>query len=153
MSYQCVASGIYVDSRTNSFVERPWILGKRTWRKLKSRTLKDAKRELAARRSDQTRASLGLAKDPYAAPSKSVGDICTEYKNSDCPDRQLSPKKGKSLEQECYRIETLLPFWSKRLVESVRAVDCALYFTWRKKRLTRKRATGGRTVDMELGTL
>jgi integrase len=153
MSYKCVSPGVYIDSRTGNFVERPWIAGKRTWRKLKSRTLKDAKRELAARRIDQTRATHGLAKDPYAPPSKTVGDICAEYQSAGCPDRQHSPKHGKALEQEVYRLKTMLPFWSKRLVESVKAVDCALYFAWRKKRLKRKKVSGARTVDLELGTL
>lgn len=152
MSYKSVAAGIYIDSRTGSFVERPWILGKRTWRKLKSRTLKDAQRELAARRTDQTRASYGAAKDPYAPPSKTVGEVCTEYQAAGCPDRQHAPKSGKALEAETYRLAKLLPFWSKRLVESVKAVDCALYFAWRKKRIRRK-VSGGRTVDLELGSL
>lgn len=153
MSYKCVAAGIYVDSRTGSFVERPWINGKRTWRKLKSKTLKDAQRELAARRTDQTRASYGHAKDPYAPPSKTIADLCAEYIAAGCPDRQQSPKAGRALIEELYRLKTLLPFWSSRLAEAIGAVDCTLYFSWRKKRLKRKKVTGSRTVDMELGTL
>ncbi len=152
MSYACTAPGLYRDSRTGNFVERPWINGKRTWRKLKSRTLKDAKRELAARQTDHVRSTFGLAKDPYAPPSKTIGDICADYQDAGCPDRQHSPKTGKALAQEVYRLQTLFPFWSKRLVDSVKAVDCALYFAWRKKRLKRG-AAGGRTTDMELGTL
>lgn len=149
MSYTRVAPGIYKDSRTGNLYERPTIDGRKTWRKLSSPTVKGAKRELAAKRTDQARATQGLAKDPYAPATKTIGQLCAEYIKAGCPDRQHQSRADSS--QERYRLETLLPFWSKKTPASIRAKDCALYFAWRKRQIAR--GSGGRTVDLELGSL
>lgn len=151
MSYDRVAPRIYKDSRTGHFYERPKVNGKWTYRKLSGRTLKLAKEELAAKRTDQARAVQGLAKDPYAPKAKTVGELCAEYQNAGCPDRQHHPRAGLALEAETTNIVRLLPFWGMRLPEKVTVRDCAKYFYIRKKQVGK--GTGGRTVDMELGTL
>jgi len=151
MSRKSIAPGIYVDSRNGSFLERPIINGKTTWRKIPAQTLKDAKDMLSARRTDQARAVHGLARDPYAPPAKTVADLCIEYEKKGCPDRQHSSRKGKQLYDEQSRIKQLIAFFGKRQADTIRSKDCGLYFSWRKARV--KRGTGARTTDLELVTL
>jgi hypothetical protein len=151
MSRKSVAPGIYVDSRNGSFLERPTINGKSTWRKIPARSLKDAKELLSARRTDQARAIHGLARDPYAPPAKTVGALCLEYEKRRCPDRQQHPRTGKQLADEKSRLKHLVSFFGSRQVDTLKARDCSLYFNWRKGRITK--GTGGRTTDLELVTL
>jgi integrase len=151
MSFTRVAPGIYQDSRTGNFFERPTVAGKKTWRKLHGRTLKLAKEELAVRRTDQARSAQGLSRDPYAPEPQSIGELILDYVKADCPDRHHHPRAGKSLADELYRLESLKPFWHKKQPHLIRQSDCALYFTWRKKRI--QRGHGGRAIDMELGAL
>jgi integrase len=151
MRFTCVAPGIYKENLTGKLYERPYVAGHRTWRKLKSRTLKLAKAELAAKRTDQARAVQGFAKDPYGPPAKFVGELCAEFIKAGCPDRNHRPRSGHALKAEQYRIKKFLPFWTRKLSSHVKAKDCADYYTWRKKRI--ERGDGGRAIDMELTTL
>jgi integrase len=149
--FTCIAPGIYRENRTGRLYERPYVAGQRTWRRLAARTLKDAKAELSAKRTDQARSVHGFAKDPYGPPAHTVGQLCATFIEADCPDRNHRPRSGHALESEEYRIKTFLPFWTRKLSSHVKAKDCAEYYTWRKKRV--KRGDGGRAIDMELTTL
>jgi integrase len=149
--FTSIAPGIYKENLTGKLYERPYVAGRRTWRKLKSRTLKLAKAELAAKRTDQARAGQGFAKDPYGPPAKTVGELCAEFIKAGCPDRNHRPRSGHALDSENYRIKKFLPFWSKKLSSHVKAKDCADYYAWRKKRI--ERGDGGRAIDLELTTL
>lgn len=86
-----VERGLY--KRGESFYERPWINGKRTWRVLKAITLKAARAELASKRTDQNRSEHGLAKNPYA-PKTSVTDLCKIFFEDGCLGRKRIPPKN-----------------------------------------------------------
>lgn len=154
MSYQLVSPGIYKDSRTGNFYERPIVRGRRTWRRLDGHSLKLAKESFAQRRADTTRAKLGLVRDPYRPKAGSVGDIIESYKAAGCPGRDGAPRTGKQLDHEHYRIAKLLPFWRSHDPEQVSAEpDCRAYFAARQRTKVRVNAHCGRAVDMELQTL
>jgi integrase len=138
--YHRAAPGIYVDNRTGNLYERPAIDGRRTWRKLRSRTLKYAKEELAARRTDQGRAAYGLARDPYEGKQKTVKEVCDQYLAAGC-----AGKSELNVYKEENRIEKLLPFWGDRTVEKIRGRDCLDYL---QRRQSKRSAT-----DRELATL
>jgi integrase len=152
MSFTLLTPGIYKDSRTGNFFERPRVNGRRTWRKLHSRTLKLAREELAAKRSDHARSKLGLAKNPYDAKPHSIGGLCIQYLEAGCPNRQQQERTGKQLAQEQFRLNALIPFWKNIFPTEVKYSHYSQYFNWRKKQ-TKKARFGGRAVDMELNTL
>jgi integrase len=151
MSYHRVADGIYRDSRTGHFYERPTVRGRRTWRKLDGHLLKLARESLAQRRADTTRSKLGLARDPYAPAPLTLGAVLDLYREAHCPDRHQQPRDQHRLVQEESRIRKLLPFWQNHKPEHVRpALDFPRYLA---HRTFRKGAHGGRAVDLELATL
>jgi integrase len=150
--YSNVAPGIYKDSRTGHFFERPKINGRRTWRKIDAVNLKIAKEILASRRTDQTRAAHGLARDPYASPPTSVSVLCEAYEKAGCPDRRLHGRNGMQLQQEKNRLEKLIPYFRKFLSNELHPRELAKYFEFRKKDFP-EGVHGGRAVDLELSTL
>jgi hypothetical protein len=151
MSYTCVSPGIYRDSRTGNLFERPWIDGRRTYRKLKGRTITLAKEEQAAKRTDQARSTYGLAKDPYALQPSAVGKLMDDYERAGCPNRHHQQKQGTQLYQELNRLQKLRPFWASRLSDKIKPRDCIDYFNSRKA--GKMKTHGGRAIDLELSTL
>lgn len=151
MSYKLISAGIYRDSDTGAFYERPWVRGRRTWRKLDGHTLKLAKEDFARRRTDQARAERGMARDPYAPPPSTVGAILEAYVSAGCPNRKHQPRTGKRLQAELHLINALTPFWKTRPADKIHVVqDCKAYFSHRRKSSIRKSDHGGRAVDLEL---
>lgn len=104
-----VAPGIY-RHQGGSLYSRPKVNGRHTWRKLVSSSLKLAKEELAAKRTDQARSAFGLAQDPYLI-NVTVGTLVRRYQDAGCPDSRRVPRTGKSLKQEESRLKMLLPWW------------------------------------------
>lgn len=152
MSYQRVAEGIYQDPRTGNFYERPTIGGRRTWRKLEGHTLKLARESLAQRRTDQARASRGMARDPYAPKPVTIGTLIELYIAAGCPDRFDQVKAGHQEIKELSRLKILRPFWADRDPESIAVqADCRRYRESRRR--SASPGKGGRAVDLELNTL
>lgn len=152
-----IGGGLYRREADKSFWERPHVGGRRTWRKLVARTESKAREELARKRSEQGRARIGLALDPYAtAPAAStVKELAEFYLSSGCPKRgrDESPRAGVQLEEEQDRVARLVEFFGKRSWQEVALDHCREYHRWRVGLVKRKGATGNRTVDLELGTL
>lgn len=67
------SDGLYRDDRGNFWI-RPTLHGKRTWRRLASLTLADARQESAALVSDHARSKLGLAADPFDPAPPTVAE-------------------------------------------------------------------------------
>lgn len=144
--------GVYRDSRTGNFFERPTVDGRRTWRKLPALNLKLAREMLSARRTDQSRAEHGLARDPYLPEPQTVAALAKAYEAAGCPDRHNHPRQGIQLVQEQSRVKLLLPHFKALMASKIRAKHCMDYFAARKGSV-RKGTHGGRAVDLELGTL
>jgi integrase len=152
MSYHRAAPGIYRDSRTGNFYERPVVAGRPTWRKLDGHTLKLARESFAQRRADATRSRLGLAADPYRPKTPTCGALIEAYVAAGCPGRNFEPRTGPQLTKEQSRLKALKAFWAARNPTEIRAApDCAEYFATRRK--TVRRGHGGRAVDLETTTL
>jgi integrase len=148
---ESVADGIYKDLDTGIFYERPWIVGKRTWRKLKASNLKLAKEELACRRTDQQRAGRGMALDPYRK-ANNVGDLIKRYISAGAPTRTQRTREENALKWQAYYAESLIPFWSQHTTDEIKPSLFDQYFTHRKTKM-RATADGGRLVDIELTVL
>jgi integrase len=151
MSYTRVAPGIYRDSRTGNFYERPKIDGRPTWRKLPARTIAGAKDILAARRTDQARHVHGLAKDPYAKPPMVIGEIIKAYISSGCPSRSHI-RVGKLLKQEAGRCNKIAAFFLNDFPSNIKQAHYQSYRVARKKQ-QKDGFDGGAMVDLELRTL
>jgi integrase len=140
-----VGDGIY--QRGTSYYERPKIHGRRTWRKLDGHTLKVARESLAHRKADVVRSKVGLARDPYAPISGTVGEMLTAFSERADGPVGLQAKKERS------RIKLLRPFWERIRSEKINPqVDCRRYFTHRIE-TTKRKTHCGRAVDLELNTL
>jgi hypothetical protein len=153
--YKAVAPGIYEDTWNSkgTLHERPYINGKRSWRRLEVSTVSDARDILKARRTDQARAKLGLADNPYdRAILTTVGDAIRHYQKDKYPDKQMAPRPEVTRAIEEANCETLLPFWNVVQIADVKQSMFDAYFRWRAKRV-KKGATGRRSTDQELSTI
>jgi integrase len=101
-----IERGLY---RTPSgvFFERLTLNGKRTWRRLYSRTLKDAREEMSAKRADHGRSKLGLARDPYVR-IHTVKEVLDRYLADGTPDRRGRPRPDRTALDERRRMPRLL---------------------------------------------
>lgn len=105
MKAKRVAPGIY-RYQDGTFYERPRIGGKRTWRKLWSRTVAQAKVELSTRRSDHHRAALGLAEDPYRA-NPTILQLLEAYAKAGFPSDRGHPRAERTRLDESKRLDRL----------------------------------------------
>jgi integrase len=133
MSYQRVADGIYQDSRTGAFYERPHIQGRRTWRRLDGHTIKLARESFAQRRADATRSKLGLARNPYAAKLRTVAQLILAYTEAGYPTAKGAARHPDQNRNVRGRLAHLAPFWGHKTEADIDAkADCHRYFTSRK---------------------
>lgn len=145
-----VAEGIYREDDSGHLYERPWVHGRRTWRRLASITIKTARAEISARRADHGRAKLDLAEDPYAPKTAtSVGQILDAYVAAGCPDARRQQREGRQLDQEKWRCNNLMKWWANRPA-SVTAKDVDAYAEQRMRSSARH---AGRAAEMEISTL
>lgn len=151
--WQRVGPGIYRDSRTGNLYERPSVNGRTTFRKLRARGLKLAKEELAARRTLQSQASLGLALDPYKRRRYvQLRDVFTRWRAADCPKRNGEKSDGNQLHATCRKLDTLAEWWGAKTPAEVTAQTCQEYANSRRRQI-RAGVDGGRSIDLELSTL
>ena len=155
-----VESGIYRDTRTGRFYERPTIDGKRTWRKLVGNHLGPSREEYYHRR-----AAVANGQDPYhkkgkpteakpansKAEARTVGDVIRRYQKDGYPDKHLLPRPDSTRASEEQHCRTLLPFWNSIELTAVTFPVCDDYRDWRLDRVTK--GEGLRAVDCELNTL
>lgn len=143
--------GVYQDDRTGNFYFRPVVAGRRTCRKLASTTLTMARKEVAALRTRQIEARLGLGQDPFAE-SVTVGHLAEAWLNAGCPDRKGIPRGDVGLKPEQQRLARALKYWSAQAANLVNAKTCRAYHDWRTKH-SKKRFRLARSVDAELTTI
>ena len=73
--FEHVEAGIYRNTSSGVYFERPKVNGKRTWRSLETSNLKHAREELYKRR-----AAVGTDKDPYVEIEvTTVGEVISRY--------------------------------------------------------------------------
>ena len=153
--WECVAEGVYRDkwSKKGNLYERPVVDGNPTFRSLHTSNLEEAQALLKARRTDQLRAEVGLADDPYKkANLTTVGEVVRQYQKDDYPDRLREARPERTRAIEAANCETLLGFFDALPVEDLRPSTLDNYFDWRRKGV-KEGATGRRSTDMELNTL
>lgn len=152
MPFKNLGGGVYSDSRTGNFYERPTINGRRTWRKLDAITLRVARELARAHSVDHARSKAGLTRSPYAPKPLTVGELADAYMSAGCPDNRHRPRSGRQLDCEKSRLKFLIPFWGGKPAESLRTSDCVAY-AGRRRGEMRGGRDGGRAVDLELTTL
>ncbi len=143
-----VADGVF--KRGPVFYVRPWVKGKRTWRKLKAITLKFAIEEARAKKTDQSRSKVGTAIDPFSGVSAFLA-MADLYVAAQCPDSRLQPRHAALREIEAQRLEHLRTFFGKMRLHEIKLPALPRYKEWRVKKC--QKGSGERTVDMELVTL
>src|SRR5579859_2531156 len=135
-----VEPGIYRDTKTGRFYERPTIAGKRTWRRLVGDSLEFSREEFYRRRT-----AVANGEDPYrkARPPieatvarsteevRTVGDVIRRYQNDGYPDKHLLSRPESTRASEEQHCRNLLPFWNSVEVKAVDAPLCDAYRDWR----------------------
>jgi site-specific recombinase XerD len=106
---------------------------------------REIKRELRAGRIPDLLEKLKKRAD------STTGALLTAYGAAHCPDRDLQPRAGHSLEAEQTNLDTLAKWWSGKNPNHITLADCDEYWAWRKANVTR--GTGHRTTELELNTL
>lgn len=152
-----IEGGVYQYSGKDAFYERPVVEGKQTVRKLASTTLSKAKLEVARKRSEQGRAKIGLAIDPYShvQGKQTIEQLAKFYTDSGYPKRNEAARIGKQVTEEKRRVENIVEYFGQKPWDQINLEDCRGYHAVRIKQIQeiRKGQPGDRTVDMELVTL
>lgn len=130
-----VSPGLF-QSDNGGFYVRPWIRGRRTWRKLRAVKLRAA--------------ILEAARTDFSAPAGAFADLAREYVKHHCPNRQLEPREATFTHDETKRAYHLIQFFGNLPASSIRLADLPRYHAWRKRRA---RFGGDRAVDKDLCTL
>lgn len=140
MSRRAVQGGVYVDEDGGYWV-RPWIRGKRTWRKLCATREREAIKE--ANRTE------------YEAKALKFQALAALYLDAGCPNSKLEGRatNAKFCDDERGRMAFLLEYFGSVPAEEIRLHSLPKYAEWRKKKISRPGAEGGRTIDLDLNTL
>lgn len=147
--WKCVAPGIYSHAVTGKFYERPVINGRRTFRVLKGWNLKLAREELRSKRTDQARASLGNASDPYSVTTcPTVAKLLERWTKAGCPNARACLPGERHKADHAHRVRFLSDLAGNKRADEVSPAWCNSYAAARQKKRKRSRA-----VDLELGTL
>lgn len=137
-----VSENLYIDPK-GRYYERVTIGKRRSWRRIHSRTAKDAKEELATRRADFHRSKLGLAQNPYTkAPT--VLSVLEAYERAGYPDRKGRQRAPRTRRDEVERMKFLRAWWTSQRIEDVTHAEARSYGIHRG---------GGRAADLDLYTL
>lgn len=153
MAKRIISSGVYKDDTDGSFWVRPWIDGRRTWRKLDATKQKYAIEEANLKKADHTRAKLGAAKSPYAREAGMFRELADAYITAGCPNKRLERRDGKFSDGEKLRLAVLNEFFGSRTAKSIRIPALTEYAAWRRPRFKKANCAGDRSIDMELCTL
>jgi hypothetical protein len=135
---ETIEPGLYHDTLRDRYYVRPNINGRRTQRWLKARTRSEAIKEFFKR--------------DHTVSAFSVVQCIDAYLEARTPGRGILARDGDFARGEIYRCGMLKRFFGTLKAEMVNEGHCIAYQKWRVKQLT-KDVTGGRAVDMDLGTL
>lgn len=143
-----VAPGIYTQTKTGAFYERPHVNGRRTFRRLRAWNLKLAKEELAARRTDQTRAAIHHLPDPYTVPkTRTFADVLHLWTKAGYPNAAGKLPGERHLAEQQRRATLLATLHGKRTALEITPQWAATHARTRQKDRPRPRA-----VDLEIAT-
>jgi integrase len=143
-------SGIYRDKREGRFWIRPVIWGKRTWRRLDSRKVAEAKEESAELLVLHKRAENGIGRSPFTK-GKTFGDIADLYLEARCPNGRGETRNEQFIKLETVRVENLKKFYGNIPGDDIKESSLMAYCQARIKRVSR--GTGMRTVELDWVTL
>jgi hypothetical protein len=142
-----VEAGIYRNTSSGTYFERPKIQGKRTWRSLETKNLKHARETFHKRRSDASNGQ-GASTEPKIT---FVGGVIRHYETDGYLDKHLQPRTGGTHDEEGRHCKLPIQFWDKVEASAVSDFLCDKYAEWRKKGI--QQGSGERMIDGELTTL
>ena len=148
---KAIGSGAYVDPKTNLFYVRPTVDGKRTWRRLAANRQREAIDEARTLLSDQARAKLGLAKDPFGLQGGTVSELIKEYLEAGCPHRRGKQRTPEFVAAETKRLINVQRILGPVPAHEIRLKHALKYADKRMPEVAGGR--GGRSVEMEMNTL
>lgn len=137
MKRTAASAGVYRDEFGGYWV-RPWIHGRRTWRKLKALKLPAAQRE--------------AGRTEWVPKAKSFAELVTLYRAAGHPDRRLEESSLEQIADEQPRLESLLGYFGRMKAAEIRIAHLPSYRKWRVSKIKRK-VSGERTVDLDTNTL
>ena len=116
-TWQRVADGIWRRGNSGTLFERPKIANRWTFRSLNTKSIKQAKDELARRVTKRLTGS-----EPTAVVRPAVvttGQVIRCYEQDGYSDRHREKRTGRTLTKEEKNCETLLKFWQHIPVDAV----------------------------------
>jgi integrase len=137
MTRRVASAGVYQDEAGGYWV-RPWIHGRRTWRKLKALKLAAAQRE--------------AGRTEWVPKAKTFAELVTLYRTAGHPDRRLEESTPAQIADEQPRLESILEYFGRMKAAEIRIAHLPAYRKWRLARIKRK-VSGERTVDLDTNTL
>ena len=126
------------------------VFGRRTKRRLTAIAVRQAREEIARKKSDHARARIGLCPDPFAPPVR-IRDLIEKYTAAGCPDRRRQARAGDKLDHCKAQLTNLAGFWGDYAPENVTVGACDRYHDYRVARVAR--GPGHRSVEVELCAL
>lgn len=156
--YQSVGRRVYVDPRTGNprkgpFYERALIDGRRTFRKLASRSLRAAEDEASENRMNYklSQKPRPLAENPYSRSlPATIGELCDLYVKLGCPKRtSKTPRAERSLSDEMKMVASLKEYWGAHTIGEFHPANFDGYYEWRKRRIARAHCSGDRMIERE----
>jgi integrase len=151
--FEHIEAGIYRYTLNGNYYERPTLNGKRTWRSLKTKNLKSARKKLRWCRS-------GVARAPRVQPEvfprvdselAIVGDVIHRYQEDGYLDKDLNQRPEGTRRDEERHCTILIKFWKNLEISAATEAACDSYHDWRISRV--QQGTGNRAIDRELNTL
>jgi integrase len=127
---------VYVDA-FGVFWARPFIRGRRTWRKLKAVKAKAAVKENAL--------------TDWNAPAGAFAELAQLYLDAGCPNRRLEARPASFAYREEPKVKHLMAFFGQVPAASIRLADIPKYRAWRLRKVAR--GSGERTVDLDTAAL
>lgn len=135
MKRTATGHGVYVDE-SGGYWARLWVNKRRTWRRLKSKKLKEALAE-------------SLAVEPES--SNSFAAASAKYIADKCPNKRLEDRGEYFCERETQRVGWLNKFFGKFKCEEIKIGLLPAYKKWRTPKI--EKGTGERTIDLEINAL
>lgn len=144
MKRTAIGDGLYRDAGGGWWM-RPTVSGRRTWRKLASLSIDEARVEAAAVIADHRRSQLGLAQDPFSTPPvKTFRELAESYVAAGCPDRGGRSRSPVAEARERRNIARLVPVLGGLPPMGVNHYQARLY--------GQTRGDAPRAADVELAT-
>lgn len=147
-----IGGGLYKDT-AGGFWVRPWVQGKRTWRKLASITQRSALEEARKKLSDHAQAQGGKGSSPFQARGETFEGMADLYLAAQCPNKRLEPRPEAFCAVEKRHIDSLKGFFGNSKLADIKLMTLPQYHKWRTSRVARAGNSGNRAVERELNTL